>query len=472
MAYHIRSRADAAAEKNGRVDVCGERLAKNLILYTLPLMASGILQVFFNAADSIVVGRYAENGATALAAVGSTGSLVNLIINLLLGLSVGTSVAVAHCYGSRDDKGVFETVHTSVMTAALGGVLVGLVGFFFCRTFLAAMSTPPEIIDQATVYMKIYFAGLPAMMIYNFSSAILRSVGDTRHPLIFLVTGGVANVLLNLFFVLVLKLDVEGVAFATVISQTISASLSVAFLMRVDGPHKLYLKKLRIYFSRLKMMMKIGIPAGLQGTVFSFSNMVIQSSVNSFGHVFVTGNSAAQNIEGFIYIAMNSFYHTSLTFVGQHVGAGKPERIRKIAILCLTYVSVTGLALGLAAYAASRTLLGIYIPSSAQAVSYGVTRMSVICSSYFICGIMDCFTGFLRGMGSSFVPMMISLTGACGFRLIWIFTVFASDRTPTVLFLSYPVSWAISVAAQMTAYFIIKKKTIRKITAAKAAAEV
>ena len=462
-------------KRRGRmIDVCGENLAKNIILYTLPLMASGVLQVFFNAADAIVVGRFAENGDTALAAVGSTGALINLIVNLLLGLSVGTSVAVAHSFGSRDERGVSEVAHTSILTALIGGIGVGLVGFFFSRFFLEAMSTHAEVIDQATLYMKIYFVGLPAMMIYNFASSILRSVGDTRHPLIFLVIGGVANVAFNLFFVIVLKYDVEGVAAATVISQTISAALSVGYLMRVDGPHRIFLKKLKIHKTRLLRIMKIGIPAGLQGTVFSISNILIQSSINWFGnvngYVFVTGNSAASNIEGFIYISMNAFYHTSLTFVGQHVGAARPERIRKIVLLILGYVTLTGVVLGTAASLFANELLGIYIPSQPAAIEYGAARMAVICTTYFTCGIMDCFTGFLRGMGSSMTPMLISLTGACGFRIIWIYTVFEAVKTPTVLYLSYPVSWTISIAAQIVAYFIIKKKVTKRIKAATAAA--
>lgn len=468
MFYHVKGRGGTSPGRAGRIDICGEHLAKNIILYTLPLMASGVLQIFFNAADSIVVGNFAKNGELALAAVGSTGALVNLIVNLLLGLSVGTSVAVAHSYGSKDNKGVFEVVHTSILTALIGGVIVGAVGFFLSGTFLEAMSTPERILPLASLYMKIYFAGLPAMMVYNFSSSILRSIGDTKHPLLFLVIGGVVNVCLNLVFVLVFGMSVEGVAIATVASQTVSALLSVGFLMKTDGPHKLYIKKLKIYKKRLFSMMKIGIPAGLQGTVFSFSNILIQSSVNYFGivygDVFVTGNSAAANIEGFIYISMNSFYHTALTFVGQHVGAGRPERIKKISALCLAYVAATGLILGWAAYFAAKPLLGIYIPRSAEGVSYGLMRMTVICTTYFTCGIMDCFTGFIRGMGSSFVPMMISLVGACGFRVIWIYTVFEAFKTPTVLYLSYPVSWTISIAAQIVAFFIIKKKITSRVS--------
>ncbi|MBQ7669242.1 MAG: MATE family efflux transporter [Clostridia bacterium] len=461
MAYHIRSRGE---REKKILDVCGDNLAKNILLYTFPLMASGVLQTFFTTADAIVVGRFAENGDTALAAIGSTSALINLIINLLFGLTVGTSVAVAHAYGSHDDKSVSDVTHTSIVTAVVGGIAVGIIGFVFSRTFLGMMSTPSQIIDQATIYMKIYFVGLPSMMVYNFASSIMRSVGDTRHPLMFLVIGGVVNVLLNLFFVLVLKFRVEGVAVATAISETVSAVLSVVYLMKIDGPHKIVIRKLRIHWKCLKMMMKIGIPAGIQGTVFSISNILIQSSVNSFGHIFVIGNSAAQNIESYIYIAMNSFYHTALTFVGQHIGAKRPERIRKIVLLTLTYVGVTGLILGFAAYGAARPLLGIYLPTNPEAVEFGVMRMAIVCTMYCTCGIMDCFTGFLRGMGSSLTPMIISLTGACGFRVLWIYTVFAANHTPTVLYLSYPVSWMISIAAQLVAYFIIKRKV--KIRAA------
>jgi len=467
MAYAVKSRS---ARQSRIIDVCGESLAKNILLYTFPLMATGALQVLFHAADSIVVGRYAEHGDTALAAVGSTGALINLIVNLLAGLSIGTSVAVAHAYGSRNDRGVSDVVHTSIVTAAVGGVVVGAVGFSLARIFLGMMSTPDEIIGQATLYMKIYFVGLPSMMIYNFASAIMRSVGDTQHPLIFLVIGGGANIGLNLFFVLVMKMDVAGVAAATAISQTISAVLSVIHLMKVDGPHRLFIKKLRVHKRCLITMMKTGIPAGIQGTVFSFSNILIQSSVNSFGPVFMTGNSAAQNIESLIYIMMNAFYHTSLTFVGQHVGAGRPERIRKIVLLCLGYVTATGLILGMAAFALAKPLLGIYIPKSAEAVGYGAIRMAVICTTYFTCGIMDCFTGFLRGMGSSVAPMVISLSGACGFRMIWIFTVFASHHDPYILYVSYPISWCVSIAAQVAAYFIVKKKLMNKIAGVRARA--
>lgn len=445
-------------KKTNNIDICEGPLAKNLILYTLPLMASGMLQLMFNAADSIVVGRFAENGSAALAAVGATGALINLIINALMGLSVGASVNVAHCWGAGDKRGVSEVVHTSIFTALVGGILVGAFGYFFSRNFLVMMATPVEILDLATTYMQIYFLGLPAMMVYNFASAIMRSTGDTKRPLYFLIVAGVVNVALNLFFIIVMKMSVDGVAIATVVSQGISAILSVISLMRAKGPQKLSLLKLRPHVSRLKKIMIIGIPAGLQGTVFSISNVLIQSSINGFGHVFVTGNSAGSNIEGFIYTAMNSFYHTALTFVGQHIGARKMKRVRSVVKLCLLYVTVAGLVIGYLVFFFKVPLLKVYIPNDLEAVAAGIIRMNVICTTYFLCGAMDTFTGILRGLGSSISPMVISILGVCGFRVLWIYTVFAIWPDPTVLFLSYPISWAITIIADFVAYKKIKHR--------------
>lgn len=452
---------------SGQPDICEGPLAKNIILYTLPLMATGILQLLFNAADSIVVGRFAENGGTALAAVGATASLINLIINVLLGLSVGASVNIAHCWGANDKRGVSEVVHTSIVTAFIGGILVGIIGFVFAKDFLLMMSTPEDILGQATLYMKIYFLGLPASMVYNFAASILRSTGDTKNPLYFLIIGGVVNIVLNLVLVIVFGLDIEGVAIATVTSELISAILSVVHMMRLDGPHKLVIKKLRIHMSRLKKLLIVGIPAGLQGSVFSISNVIIQASINSFadiyGSIFVTGNTAGNNIEGFIYIAMNAFYHTALTFVGQHVGAKKFDRVKKVVIYCCLFEIITGLILGYAAFAFKRPLLRIYIPNDEAAVGFGVMRMTVICTTYFICGLQETLTGCLRGLGSSISPMVISMLGACGFRIVWIYTLFQIWHTPTMLFISYPASWLVTVIAQLVAYFIIKKRLMKKL---------
>ncbi len=447
----------------GSSGICEGPLAVNMLVYTLPVIASGVLQLLFNAADSIVVGRYADS--TALAAVGSTGSLVCLIVNLLVGLSVGASVDIAHAWGAHDDRGISESVHTSLLTAFIGGIAVGIFGFFASRGCLELMSTPADIIDQATLYMKIYFLGLPAMMVYDFSSSILRSTGDTKHPLIFLLAGGVINVVLNLVSVIVFGMGVAGVAIATVVSQIISAVLSIIHLMKVDGPHRFSFSKLKISKNRLKKLLVVGIPAGLQGTVFSISNVVIQSSINSFDSVCVTGSSAGNNIEGFIYIAMNAFYHTALTFVGQHVGAGKTKRLKKVVYLCLAYVTATGVILGLLAFVFKIPLLEIYIPNDPAAVVHGVRRMTVICTTYFLCGLMDTMTGCLRGLGSSVSPAVITMVGACGIRILWIMTVFQMWHTETVLYISYPVSWLLTFAAEFVAYLIVKKKLFKKLSA-------
>lgn len=445
-------------------DICEGPLAKNIILYTLPIMASGFLQLLFNAADSIVVGRFAQDGDTALAAVGATGALVNLIVNLLIGLSVGASVNVAHCWGAGDKKGVSEVVHVSILTAAVGGIAFGLFGFFMSRTFLSLMSTPPEIIGKASLYMKIYFLGLPAIMIYNFAASIMRSTGDTERPLIYLTVSGVINIILNLVFVICFGMDVDGVAIATVISQATSAVLCTVSLAKSDGPQKLELRKLRFNPRRLRKLLIIGIPAGLEGTVFSISNVLIQSAANYFGPVFLTGNSAASNLEGFIYIFCNSFYHAALTFVGQHVGAGKYSRLKKIVGYCILFVAITGVLLGSAVTVFSKPLLRIYIPDNETAVDCGASRLLIIGIAYFICGIMDTFTGSLRGMGASTVPMVISILGVCGTRIIWIYTVFRVFHTPDVLFMSYPISWAITVTIQFICYLKVKKRLISKNT--------
>lgn len=446
-------------------DICEGPLAKNIILYTLPLMASGILQLMFNAADTIVVGRYAQNGAQALAAVGSTAPLINLIIEVLLGLSVGASVNVAHCLGARDKKGVSESVHTSVLTAFVGGIIVAVVGFVFSRNFLSMMSTPDDIIDMASLYIRIYFLGLPAQMVYNFVASILRSTGDTKHPLYFLVIGGVVNVALNLILVVGFSLDVEGVAIATVVSELISAIFAVAHMMRLDGPEKLNLKKLKIHPARFKKLLAIGIPAGIQGSLYSISTVLIQSSINSFGSLFVTGSTAGGNIEGFVYMAMNAFYHTTLTFVGQHAGAKKFERIKKVVLYCCMFELITGAVLGLGAFTFKRQLLGIYIPANETAVDYGVMRMTVICTTYYLCGLQEVLTGALRGLGSSMAPLLISVVGVCGMRVLWIYTVFQAWRTPTVLFASYPVTWVITAIAECAAFIAVKKKRERSLAA-------
>ena len=444
------------------MDMVNGPLAGKILRYTLPLALSGILQLCFNAADMIVVGRYASGEA--LAAVGSTGALINLIINVFMGLSVGVSVCVAHAWGAKNKESVRQIVHTAMLTSVIAGMIVLLIGFFGCRTFLLWMGTPDNVIELSTTYMKIYFLGMPACMVYNFGASILRSIGDTKRPLIFLVVAGIVNVLLNLLTVIGFRLGVAGVAIATAASQVVSAALVVRSLMKRQDCCRLVLSQLRIYSDKLLSIVRVGVPAGLQGAVFSISNVLIQSSINSFGSVAMEGNTAAANLEGFIYNVMNAFYHTSLTFTGQNVGARKPERIPRIALTCIALSVTISLSLSGLMYLFREPLLSIYRPDAPEAVAYGSLRMSIIVLSYFLCGIMEVFTGSLRGMGASLTPMLVSLVGACLTRVIWIYTVFAANPTLQVLYSCYPVSWMITILMQIVAFFVIRRMLQRRLS--------
>ena len=435
-------------------------LLKNIILYTIPIILTSWLQLLFNAADLVVVGRF--DGSNSLAAVGATGAITNLIVNLFIGLSVGAGVGVAHGLGSGDDEAVHRTVHTAIPAAAISGLFLTVVGVFMAKTFLTWMGTPEEILPLSTIYMQVYFGGMVFNMVYNFSASILRAAGDTKSPLIFLGISGLVNVGLNLVFVTVFHMNVAGVALATAISQAVSAVLVVITLMRRQDACKLELKKLRVYKPQLVKMVRIGLPAGIQGSMFSISNVMIQSSINSFGDIVMSGNTASANIEGFVFTAMNAFHQTAVNFTGQNVGAGQYDRVKKILFTCLACVATTGIVLGTTMYAFGPQLLGIYITDSAQAIEYGLVRLSYICAVYFLCGLMDVSTGALRGMGSSLVPMMISVLGVCGIRLLWIATVFQAYHTTDCLYLSYGVSWTITFIAQFAAFWIIYKKQRRK----------
>lgn len=443
-----------------KVDMLHGPLAGKIIVFTIPIMISGILQLLFNAADIIVVGRFA--GSNALAAVGSNGALINLLVNLLVGLSVGSAVTVAFYYGASELAQVSETIHTSVALSIIGGVISGGLGFFLSPILLGLMDTPVNIIDQATLYLKIYFLGIPAMSVYNFGSAILRSLGDTKRPLYYLIVGGVVNIVLNVILVAVFHLDVAGVAIATVVSQTISAALTLRHMMRMEEEIRLQWRRVRISRTKLLRIARIGVPAGLQSTIFSLSNVLIQSSVNSFGELAVAGNSAAGNIEGFIYIAMNSFYQAAQTFTGQNVGGKKYERINKVFLNCIVMVTLTGLVIGNILYYFADPLLNIYLPGNEPAIQYGIARMGIIAVTYFLCGIMEVFSGMLRGMGESVMPMAVSMVGSCLLRVVWIYTVFAAHRTLPVLYLSYPVSWAVTESVHLICYLYVKRRLIAR----------
>lgn len=440
------------------MDMCNGPLLKKIILFAIPLMLSGVLQLLFNAADVIVVGRFTGNEA--LAAVGSTSSLINLLINLFVGVSVGANVLLGKHIGARDEENASKTVHTAVTFALVVGIAMIFVGFFLSRPLLELMGTPEDVINLSVLYMRIYFVGMPAFMFYNFGAALLRAVGDTKRPLYFLTLAGIINVIFNLIFVIVFHMGVAGVALATIISEGISAFLVFLCLKGADGVLHLDHRSLSFHKDVAIQMMKIGLPAGLQGCIFSVSNVLIQSSVNSFGSIAMAGNTASANLEGFVYNAMNSLYQTSLSFTSQNMGAKKYKRIDKILIECLVIVMIVGIVMGGGAYLIGTSLLSIY-SSDPQVISYGLLRMSLICVPYFLCGMMDVFVGSLRGMGYSVMPMLVSLTGACLFRIVWIFTIFATNRSLFVLYFSYPVSWALTATAHLICYMIVRKKVFK-----------
>ncbi|MBD5495530.1 MAG: MATE family efflux transporter [Lachnospiraceae bacterium] len=445
------------------MDMCSGPILSKILLFTLPLMFSSILQLLFNAADIIVVGRFA--GDNSLGAVGSTSSLINLLTNFFMGLSVGANVLVARYFGAKQRKDLTETVHTAMMLSVCSGILLTIIGLVGAKQILIWMDSPEELLPLSTLYLRIYFLGMPAMMLYNFGSAIMRATGDTRRPLYYLTAAGVINVILNLLFVIVFRMDVAGVAAATVISQCISAFLIVRCMISEQaGEIRVELSKLHIYQDKFMRILRIGLPASFQGILFSFSNVIIQSSVNSFGPIVVSGNSAAANIEGFVYVAMNAFHQATISFTGQNVGAAKYERINKILYTSQVCVLVVGIVLGNLAVFFGYPLLHMYTTSKVV-MDAGMKRMRVICSTYALCGMMDVMVGSLRGLGYSVMPMIVSLIGACGLRLIWIFTFFRTEpfHNVTSLYLTYPASWLITFLAHVVCFIIVRRKVEKRV---------
>lgn len=438
-------------------------ILKSIIVYTVPIILTGLLQLLFNAADLIVVGWF--SGSDSVAAVGATGALTNLIINLFIGLSVGAGVAVAQGLGAGNGKQTSEAVHTAVPVAVISGIFLTVIGVLFSRNFLELMGTPDgKLLRLASVYMQIYFAGMTFSMLYNFGSAILRAAGDTRSPLIFLTIAGVLNVILNIVFVALFKLDVAGVALATSISQAVSAILVLLALMKRQDACRFEFKKMHIYKNALLRMVKIGVPAGLQGSLFSISNVLIQSSVNSFGAAHMSGSAAASSIEGFCYVTMNSFHQTALNFCGQNYGAGDFKRVKRVTWVCLMTVAVAGFVVGNLSYIFGRELLKIYITDSPEAINYGMERLKFMVVPYFLCGIMDTTTGSMRGIGSSVIPMIITVVGVCVMRIVWIYTVFALPQYHTFsgLFISYPISWLLTFAALFISFTVVMRRKEKK----------
>ena len=437
-------------------------LWSSLITYTIPIMLTSVLQLLFNAADLVIVGRF--SGSIHVAAVSATGAITNLIVNLFIGLSIGAGVTVAHAIGGNQGTEVHRTVHTALPTALAGGVILTVVGVIFSETFLVMMKTPANVLPLSAKYMRIYFCGMTFTMVYNFCASILRAAGDTKSPLLFLTLAGIINVVLNIFFVVYLHMTVDGVALATVISQAISAVLVVLALMRRSDACKLYLNKLRFYKQPFIKIIRIGLPAGIQSSMFAISNVIVQSSINSFNSdALMSGNGAASNIEGFVYVLMNSFHQTAVNFIGQNMGAHQYKRIKKIFALCLIYVSIAGFAAGFGVWYLGEKLLGIYITDSQEAIRLGLIRFNYIALPYFVCGLMDVSTGSLRGLGSSFTPMLLSILGICGIRIVWIYTIFQIPQfhTPECLYLSYLISWMGTFLFQTIAFICIYKKRVR-----------
>lgn len=445
--------------KNYQIDMTEGSIVKKLLQFSVPLIFSSLLQILFNTADVIVVGRFA--GDNSLAAVGSTGSLINLLVNLFVGLSIGTTVVVANFFGAEKKQEVKDTVHTAILLSIISGIVLTLIGIFGAKKILILMQSPKEVLDLATIYLQIYFAGITATMVYNFGSAILRAKGDTKRPLYILLFSGIINVILNLIFVILFNMDVAGVALATVISQCVSAFLVIKCLIKESGVFKLDITKLKIDIPILIRIIKIGVPAGLQGIIFSLSNVVIQSSINSFGAVILAGNSASLNIENFIFTAMNGFSQASLTFVSQNFGAKKYDRINKTIFISQCCVFLAGFIFGNLTVIFGKQLLSLYTDSP-DVIASGLERLKIICTTYTLCGMMDVMGNAIRGIGFSVLPMIVSLIGVCGFRLVWLGTIFLIPKfhTCNTIFVSYPISWALTFIAHIICFLIIKRKSL------------
>ena len=437
-----------------------------MITYTIPIILTGILQLFFNAADLVIVGQFGTSGSNAIAAVGCTAAISGLMTNFFIGCSAGSGVAVAHAIGAGHDKDVHKAVHTIIPLATVGGALISVIGIVFAEPLLKMMSTPDNIIGLSSTYMKIIFAGMLPNMVYNFGASILRAAGDSKRPLYYLIIAGCVNLALNLLFVLAFKMDVAGVALATVIAHAISAALVLGALIKRTDSCRLELKKLRFYAEPLKKILRLGIPAGIQASLFSISNVIIQSSINSLDTIYagvVAGNAAASNIQNFAFMTNEGFKQTAMNFTGQNVGSGNYKRVRRITNISLLMTLAVCIVVGVVMTLCSRPLLGIYISDSPEAVKWGIIRMYCMCLPYFAGGIMDVSTGILRGLGQSIFPMLASVFGVCVFRVIWIFTVFQSKafHTPESLWISYIISWLLTFAIQYIVLRIVLAKKIK-----------
>ena len=446
--------------KLSNMDLTEKPLFGKMVLFTLPLIATGILQLLYNATDIIVLGHFASDNSAG--AVGSTGALINLITNLFIGLSIGASSVCAKYIGAKDIEKVDKIVHTSILIALISGIFLSILSIPLTKYFLIAMNVPKNILPLSTQYLQIYFGGLPFSFIYNFGSALLRAQGDTKHPLIFLFSAGIINVILNLVLVIVCNMDVAGVGIATIIAQFISALLVTIYLIKQNGICKLYIKRLRIDKNSLKEIIKIGLPAGIEGSIFAISNVIIQSAINSFGELVITANADAWNLEGFVFISMNAVCQACLTFTGQNYGANKPDNIDRTLLNSLLLVTGIGLVMGLSIYFASDYLMQIYT-TNPEVIALAKERFQIVCTVYFLCGIMDILANSMRGMGHSFAPMILSLLGACVFRIIYIYTIFQIYHTTFTLYLAYPISWLLTIVIQSICLIFVRKKEFKSM---------
>ena len=432
---------------------------KKILLFSVPLILTGVLQLAYNTADIVVVGRFV--GKEALAAVGSTGSLVNLFVNVFLGLSMGSGVMVARHIGAKDDKRVSDCVHTAMLMSLFCGVLIGIIGYFFSGEMLRLMQVPDDVLDLATLYLKVYFMGSPGLLVYNFGASVVRATGDTKRPLFVLASSGIVNVILNLVLIIVFKFGVEGVAIATIISQYLSATLIVAYLFSINNSCRLNIRKFRIDKTELKQILRLGLPAGVQSSLFSISNVIIQSSVNSFGSVAMAGIAAGSNYDSYIFTGTNAVSQTAMTFTSQNIGARKLENIGKIYGYCISFAAAIGISLGIVGLIFREQIVGFF-SDDPGVIQIGAERMLLVMPFYFFCSLMDVTASEIRGMGKSVEPMIVSLIGACGVRIFWVFFILPLDRTLINLYWSYPVSWAVTFFAQFIMFFILKNRIIKK----------
>ncbi len=437
---------------------CGPFLNK-ILVFAIPLILTGILQLAYNTADVVVVGRFV--GKEALAAVGSTGSLVNLFLNVFLGLSMGSGVMVARHIGEKNDKKVSECVHTAMLLSVICGFLIGFIGFFFSGEMLKLMKVPDDVLDLATLYLKVYFMGSPGLLAYNFGASIIRATGDTKRPLFILTLAGLVNVILNIVLIVVFKFGVEGVAIATIVSQYLSAVMIIGYLLKINNSCRMSFKLLRFEKNELRHILRLGLPARIQSSLFSISNVIIQSSVNSFGSVAMAGIAAGSNYDSYIYTGTNAVAQTAMTFTSQNIGARKPENIGKVYRYCLLFALIIGVSLGLVGTFFSEFVVGFFSDDSGV-IEIGAERMRIVLPFFFFCSLMDVAASQIRGMGKSVEPMIVSLIGACGIRIFWVFVILPLDRTLVNLYWSYPVSWIITFFAQFIMYFILKKQMEKK----------